>query len=76
MHQPVGIIGDFPANRDQICLIIAQYPSGVVAVEGQSYLHGHDIGAAPHLFEWRLIADLRVGLLDPLKYPLNLAENG
>jgi hypothetical protein len=55
------IIEDFPASHDQICLIFAQYLSGVVAVEGQSYRHGHDIGAASHLFQRRrLIAGFNV----------------
>jgi hypothetical protein len=51
----VGIIEDFPVNRDQICLIIAQSRSGPTAMEGWAGRHGHDIGMAPRLFQrrWR-----------------------
>jgi hypothetical protein len=47
----VGIIEDFPVNRDQICLIIAQRRSGLAAMEDRTARHPHDIGMTRRLFQ-------------------------
>jgi hypothetical protein len=53
----LGIIEDFPANRDQICLIIGQDLFDPIAAEDEPDRHGHDIGVEPDIFrERRLIA--------------------
>ncbi|WMT71411.1 hypothetical protein [Bradyrhizobium sp. Ash2021] len=53
----VGIIEDFPATRDQICLFIAQGRFGLIAVGDQTTCDGHDIGMASDIFQrWHLAA--------------------
>jgi hypothetical protein len=49
IRRPVGIIEDFPANRDQICLIIGQDSFGPIAADDEPDCHGHDIGVTPDI---------------------------